>query len=188
MSAREAQHPFEPGFKRTFYVYYTRKELLHAGSDVMRSVGRVIEQACDLGPMVARGRPEEPDMIYLAVMEDGAQRGGVFVRNSGTEEKTGVNVRGPMQDADALVKMGEQAVLHLAAAMKDRDHAMAMAELAVLKALSDGALPEADLPIPEGVHRERLVEELANKEKVIRACEGGYERTDLGDRMLEALA
>ena len=69
MSAREAQHPFEPGFKRTFYVYYTRKELLHAGSDVMRSVGRVIEQACTLGPMTPRGRPEEPDMIYLAVMK-----------------------------------------------------------------------------------------------------------------------
>ena len=89
---------------------------------------------------------------------------------------------------DELVRIGEQAMLHLAAAMKDRDHPMAKAELIVLQALSKGPLPEAELPIPAGVHRERLLEELANKEKVIRVCDGGYERTDLGDRMLEALA
>jgi hypothetical protein len=35
------------------------------------------------------------------------------------------------------------------------------------------------------VHRERLLEELANKEKVIRAVPAGYELTPLGTRMLE---
>ena len=68
-------------------------------------LAKVIEEACDLGPvMELRGRPEEPDMLYLAVMEEGSQRAGIFVRNSGTEEKTGVNVRGPVEDGDALCR------------------------------------------------------------------------------------
>jgi hypothetical protein len=131
--------------------------------------------------------PEEPDMLYLAVDgEDGTQRAGIFVRNSGTEEKTGVNVRGMTADAAALRAVGEQALLYLASRMKAHDHPMARAEKAVLEALSNGPCAAGDLPIPEGVHRERLLHELAHKEKVIRADDGDFERTERGTSMLEA--
>ena len=120
--------------------------------------------------------------------EGDAQRAGIFVRNSGTEEKTGVNVRGSLEDAEALVAVGEAAALYLAREMKDRDHAMARAEKGVLEALADGPRAAGELPIPDDVHRERLLEEMANKEKVIRACAAGFERTQLGTRMLEAWA
>lgn len=126
-------------------------------------------------------------MLYLAVNDAaGRQRAGIFVRNSGTEEKTGVNVRGAREDADELVRIGEAAVLYLAREMKDLDHAMARAERAVLEALAAGPRARDELPIPEGVHAERLLEEMANKEKVIRAGPDGYARTELGRRMLEA--
>jgi phosphomannomutase len=185
LGPREAHRPFPPGFKKSFYVYYTRKELLYEGSEVCRGVAGVIARASS-HPTVAKPCPEEPDMLYLAIPgEDGRQRGGVFVRNSGTEEKTGVNVRGPAEDAPELVSIGEAACLYLARAMKDREHPMARAERAVLEALAKGPLPAERLPVPEGVHRERLLEEMANKEKVVRATPQGYERTDLGTRMLE---
>jgi len=187
LAPREAHRPFPPGFKRTFYVYYTQKDLLRAGSGVFAGVEAVIRGACQLGRIEPRPRPEEPDMLYLAVLDDaGRQRAGIFVRNSGTEEKTGVNVRGSREDADALVRVGEEALVHLAREMKNRAHPMARAEKAVLEALAQGPRAAAGLPVPDGVHRERLLEELANKEKVIRACPGGYERTELGRRMLEA--
>jgi len=194
LEPREAHRPFPPGFKRTFYVYYTNKELLAAGSEVFSGVREVVERACaqaGLEPTEVRARPEEPDMMYIAVLDPGGgQRAGIFVRNSGTEEKTGVNVRGSLEDADALTRIGAAAAVYLAGAMKDRGHPMAVAEKAVLEALADGPRP-ADglldgLPVPEGVHHERLLEELANKEKVIRLGFGGWERTELGARMLEA--
>jgi hypothetical protein len=189
LKAREAARPFPRGFKKTFYVYYTRKELLRQGGEVFRGVEELIRRACKLGKVVAQPRPEEPDMLYLAVMgADGRQRAGIFVRNSGTEEKTGVNVRGTLEDSAELVRVGEEAILHIARAMKDRGHPMARAERAVLEALRPGARAAAALPVPGGVHRERLLEELANKEKVIRACPAGYELTPLGARMLEAWA
>ncbi len=184
LSTREAARPFPRGFKKTFYVYYTKKELLRQGAEVFKGVEDVIRRACRLGAVVEESRPEEPDMLYLAVRgADGRQRAGIFVRNSGTEEKTGVNVRGTLEDAQDLVRAGEEAIVYLARALKDRGHAMARAERAILEALRAG--PAASPPVPEGVHRERLLEELANKEKVIRATQAGYELTPLGARMLE---
>jgi phosphomannomutase len=189
LKAREAARPFPRGFKKSFYVYYTRKELLREGGDAFRGVEEVIRGACTLGEVSARPRPEEPDMLYLAVLGgDGTQRAGIFVRNSGTEEKTGVNVRGTLEDAAELARIGEEALVYVARALKDRGHPMAVAERAVLEALRAGPLAADALPVPEGVHRERLLEELANKEKVIRASAKGYELTPLGSRMLEAWA
>ena len=186
LSPRDAHRPFEPGFKQTFYVYYTDKGRLSEESPVFRGVGQVIERACTLGPTTPQPRPEERDMLYLAVNDGERQRAGIFVRNSGTEEKTGVNVRGAREDGDELVRVGEAALLFLAREMKDVDHPMACAERAVLEALAGGPRARDELPIPDGIHAERLLDEMANKEKVIRACPDGYERTELGQRMLEA--
>ena len=187
LSPRAAHRPFEPGFKRTYYVYYTRKELFSRGSEAFEGVREVIVANCGLGTIEARPRPEEPDMLYLAVLdEEGGQQAGVFVRNSGTEEKTGVNVRGKAEAAGALERAGEAAAVYLASVLKDKDHPMARAERAVLEILDEGCLPGAELPIPGEVHRERLLEEMAHKEQVIRACAGGYERTPWGARLLEA--
>jgi len=161
LSAAEAHHPFVPGFKRTFYVYYTDKARLSAGSDVFEGVAAAIEAACTLGPVRRVVHEAEPDMLYLAIeADDGTQRAGIFVRNSGTEEKTGVNVRGSDEDADALAAMGEVALLYLSAHIKDHDHAMAQAERAILELLADGVVATDALPVPDGVHRERLLLEL----------------------------
>ncbi|MHC4953396.1 MAG: hypothetical protein ACYTGZ_05855 [Planctomycetota bacterium] len=186
MDAADAHRPFAPGFKRTFYVYYTDKPSLSAGSEVFEGVAAAIEEACTLGPVRRVVHEEEPEMLYLAVNgDDGTQRAGIFVRNSGTEEKTGVNVRGSMEDKQALSDIGESALLYLSARMKDHTHAMARAERAILEALGNGAVAADALPVPDDVHRERLLMELEHKEQVIRAVNGGYERTERGRRMLE---
>ncbi|MGH7162822.1 MAG: hypothetical protein ACREID_05000, partial [Planctomycetota bacterium] len=187
MPPREAHRPFPPGFKKTFHLCYTHKELWRRGSPAFLEVERAIAQSCALGRVEPVVHDEEPDMLYLAVRDAaGRQRAGIFVRNSGTEDKTGVNVRGTREDAAALAAMGEAALLRLARTIKDTAHPMARAERAVLEALAGGPLPAGALPIPPGVARERLLEELANKEKVIRPCAGGYERTELGAKAMEA--
>ena len=172
-------------------MYYTLKELLARGSDVFESSAAVIADACAAGPLGKVERiefDEEPDMLYLSLAgASGTRRAGIFVRNSGTEEKTGVNVRGSRADAEALTAVGEAALIHLAGAMKDGGHAMARAERAVLEARGAGPRGVDELPVPEDVHKERLLQELANKERVIElVAEGRYARTSLGERMLEA--
>ena len=65
--------------------------------------------------------------------------------------------------------------------MKAHDHPMAKAERAILEALGSGTT----FTVPGDVHEERLLLELEHKEKVIRAVDGGYERTDRGTNMLK---
>ena len=62
---------------------------------------------------------------------------------------------------------------------------MAQAERAILETLANGPVAKSALPIPDGVLGERLLMELEHKEQVIRARNGGYERTERGRRMLE---
>ena len=186
MEASASAHPFEPGFKRSFYVYYTRQQLLARGSDAFWGAARVIEDACQMGPVEMLSFEEEPDMLYMSIGDgSGGQRAGVFVRNSGTELKTGVSVRGCLEDKAEFTAIGEAAVLYLAETMKDNDYPMAQAEREILEVLENGPVPSAELPIRKNVNQERLLVELASREKVIKLTEKGYERTPLGSRMLE---
>jgi len=45
-------------------------------------------------------------------------RGCVFVRNSGTEDKTGINVRGSINDSERLIYIGERVMEYLIPEMK----------------------------------------------------------------------
>ena len=53
---------------------------------------------------------EDRDMLYISLASSKGNQAGVFVRNSGTENKISVNLRGAKGDASALKAIGEQAV------------------------------------------------------------------------------
>ena len=146
----------------------------------------MIESAADLGPIEVKVFDEDPGMLYLAFGDgSGGQRAGIFVRNSGTEEKTGVNVRGSQEDKEALTAIGEAAILYLGGKMMNHDHPLAQAELEVLKALNNGPVPKDDLPMGADIPRNRLLVEVADRQHLVHLTEKGYERTPLGSRMLE---
>ena len=46
-------------------------------------------------------------MLYIALGSKKSENAAVFVRNSGTENKIGVNLRGPMESASKLKSIGE---------------------------------------------------------------------------------
>ena len=132
-------------------------------------------------------------MLYLAVDgDDGTQRAGIFVRNSGTEEKTGVNVRGHGRGRRrAASRSARQALLYLARphegsrriAMAQRGEARSSRQLA-------GGPRDADRPCPSRATctKERLLLELEpTRRRSFAAVDGGYERTERGaTAMLES--
>src|SRR3989338_1443119 len=101
--------PFEHGLKKTFYIYKTDKSRLSKGTELWEKLEGFIKNICmeQFGNSVElslKVRDEEPDMIYMAIYDKGKQpplspfdkgdlRGCIFVRNSGTEDKTGINMR-----------------------------------------------------------------------------------------------
>ena len=187
MRTADTHWPFSPGLKRNFSIYYVRKERFYHNSVIYERVASVIEGACDWGVVERMVFDEEPEMLYLAVRDTaGRQLAAIFVRNSGTEEKIGVYVRGRQEDAAVLTSIGTAATAYLTTAMKDGDHPMVKAEKKVLKALQGGPLSLSECPVSKDVDMDRLFIEMADREMVIQATPHGFELTNLRSKILEA--
>lgn len=174
--------PFKPGFKETLYVYYIKKELFHNDSAIWKKVKKsVLDDARAIG---FKGRivkfPEDPDMLYISLTPANEKNptAGVFVRNSGTENKISVNLRGDKKAARQLKTLGENAIRLLLGALKDTEDHYYKLELDVLSQVATNTLPE-DRLILEKHSRTRLLAEMG-KQKLIELTAKGYRLTTRG--------
>ena len=195
---RRLHHPFEPGFKQTMPVYYTAREKLRSGSEVHVELESMLKRegaerlGGELEAELVR-REEEPGMIYLAFNDtsspDGEPltRAAVFIRNSGTEEKTSIYLRGDRKYQEVLIELGEILVVALSGLMKRQEGAYARAEAAVLARLRD--LGDATLQQLSDLLREvdpqRLLVEMSIKQRLLRAAGDKLALTELGQRIIE---
>ena len=185
-TAKEIHQPFRLGFKRNFVVYYVRKGLFHHGSEVYEDIARVITAESHLGQVERVAFDDEPDLLYLAMRDAaGHQNAAVFVRNSGTEDRTTVSVRGRLEDSDTLTSIGIAAAGYIAGAMKDRANPMALAEQEVLTVLKEGPRLADDCPTNEGIDKERLFREMVSHGLITQTQLLEFQATPLGLKMLE---
>ena len=126
-------------------------------------------------------------MLYLGAYDaDERLCAGVFVRNSGTEEKTGINVRGRAMMAAALDGVGEAALRVVMRELKDADHPYARAERRLLERLARSApCEEAEMlalvtELDDAINGERLIDEMEKKQELLRRTAEGYSLTPLG--------
>lgn len=173
--------PFKPGFKETLYVYYIRKELFYKDSLIWKKVRRSIladARTANFKGSISRF-PEDPDMLYVTLKSNTDERtAGVFVRNSGTENKISVNLRGDKKDARSLKKIGENAVRLLFEALKDSGDHYYKLELDVLSQMALEPVPDNRL-ILEKRSRTRLLTEM-EKQHLIELTDKGYRLTSRG--------
>lgn len=174
--------PYKPGFKETLYVYYIKKELFHKDSATWKKVKRSL--LSDIKTIGFKGRivnfPEDPDMLYISLTPtDGKDpTAGVFVRNSGTENKISVNLRGDKKAARVLKQIGENALRLLLGSIKDTQDHYYKLELDVLSQIAASTLPEGRL-ILDKHSRTRLLAEMG-KQKLIELTAKGYRLTPRG--------
>lgn len=174
--------PFKPGFKGTLYVYYIKKELFHKDSVIWKKIKQSLSG--DAKIIGFKGRvvnfPEDPDMLYISLTPEGEKNptAGIFVRNSGTENKISVNLRGNNKDAKELKKIGENAIRLLLGALKDTGDHHYKLELDVLSQIAPGALPEDRLVLDKH-SRTRVLAEMG-KQKLIELTAKGYRLTARG--------
>ncbi len=173
--------PFKPGYKATLYVYHIDKLRFANGTDLWKRVRRtILTTGRDLGFKGAAQRfPEDPDMLYLTLKPGvDADPAAVFVRNSGTENKISVNLRGAKKQAKPLNAIGEAVLRLLLAQMKDTGDRYYKLELDVLSQIAGGPVPENKLKVNKGV-RHRLLSEMG-KQGLIQLIEAGYRLTPRG--------
>lgn len=165
------RRPFPPGFKATLYAYYVKKELFYKNSPLWRKVRRAIESAAGGAPEKLKLFSEDPDMLYLSYANLGGSPAAVFVRNSGTENKIGVNLRGGKRAASRLNAMGESAIRLLLAEMKDPADAYFQEEIKLLGQLAAGPRPEAEIDVAEHA-RTRLIAEMGKQGLIEKTARG----------------
>lgn len=175
-------NPFPPGFKETLYVYYIRKELFRRNSAVWKRVkGTILEEGKRMGYLGKTVNfPEDRDMLYLSLNSGtaGGSTAAVFVRNSGTENKISVNLRGGRKDSRSLKRIGEMAIRILLSALKDPENHYYKLELDVLSQVAGHPVPEDQLAL-DARSRTRLLTEMG-KQNLIRLTPGGHGLTPRG--------
>ena len=185
-TSKEIHQPFRSGFKRNSVVYHVRKELFYSGSEVYKGVERLIAAEVHLGQVEEVAFDDELDLLYLAVRDAaGRQNAAVFVRNSGTEDRTVVSVRGRLEDSEALTSIGILAAGYIAGSMKDRTHPIALAEQEVLATLKEGPRLFEDCSVNEEVDKERLFREMVSHGLITQTKPLEFQTTPLGLKMLE---
>lgn len=176
--------PFARGYFKSLYVYYVDKTLWARGGAVWREVEAALRAALARSwPDAAVEEmifPEEQDMLYLKVVERGAHAASVFIRNSGTEDKTGVNLRGRRGDGVRLAAVGEEAARALMLKLKDKNSVMGRAERQLLLAAKDGGAPERPVAGLDAREYERLLLETGVKQGLLDRPASGARLTERG--------
>ena len=171
------EKPFAPGFKGTRYAYYIHQEKFSNGSAVWHRVRQCILKAGREYGYRGRVIPfrEDKDMLYISLVSAKGAQAGVFVRNSGTENKISVNLRGAKGDASALKAIGEQAVRILFTELKNQDNHHYKIELDLLSRIAAQPLQETQVT---GSAQQVLRE--MEKQKLVQLTAKGWRLTPLG--------
>ena len=121
---------------------------------------------------------EDPDMLYISLNSKNGARAAIFIRNSGTENKIGINLRGSKKNAAKLKSIGQKCVKILLSSMKDHENQLYKLEQDIFKQLIHGPVPKANLKLKK-IKSCRVLSEMA-KQGLIRLTKKGYGLTPLG--------
>ena len=189
---RRAHDPTVRGFKASAYTYFSNQAALKprrlARARLAAELGRLVKAAFPLDSRIrARYFPEEPELLYLEARVNREVRAAAFVRNSGTEDKTGAHVRGSRKDERRLRQLLDKLALLLQIRVKQFSKPGAQATLRLLAAVRDQQLPEAarDAQSEAGA----LLKVLQQKEGLIAGDgAGGLSLTPRGQALLELMS
>ncbi|MBT3352095.1 MAG: hypothetical protein HN400_12500, partial [Nitrospinaceae bacterium] len=137
--------PFPRGYKKTLYAYHVDRRRFEPGGEAWEAARAALETGAKDLPHGTSTRwaplEDDPSVLYLAVDDsEGRPAAAIYVRNSGTERKIGVVLRGPVAWRAALYTVGQAVLNSLLPRMKDEADPNARAEAALLLRLSEGAL------------------------------------------------
>ena len=171
------ERPFAPGFKGTRYAYYVHQAKFANGSAVWRQVRQCILKAGRERGYRCRvvSFREDRDMLYISLVSSKGNQAGVFVRNSGTENKISVNLRGAKGDASALKAIGEQAVRILFKNLKDQKNRHYKIEWELLNRIATQPIKESGIKTAD----QQVLREMA-KQKLVKPSIKGWRITPLG--------
>ncbi len=181
--------PFTAGIKKTYYSYYIDKSrLLPEGrfrEEMKETLSREFRKRFpDSHSIEFPVFKEEKEMLYGSILQNQKQCGAVFIRNSGTEDKCALYLRGETGLLDCLTSMGTELHLKLLLGMKNADHEFLDFEIKLLQALGNQESIKSLLEQSSDLPVERIIKEIEFKEGLIEKSDGEYNLTEKGARFI----
>ncbi|KMQ52959.1 N-acetylglucosamine-1-P-mutase [Chitinispirillum alkaliphilum] len=122
--------PFEPGVSKTSYVYFVDKSKFYKNSEIWNKckeqIVSEIEELKELGKLdselgIRFEDKEDPNVLYASLVDGQGVQGCIFLRNSGTEDKSAVYVKGTSKLKEPLFLIGKKLQLSQTAVMKNKN-------------------------------------------------------------------
>jgi phosphoglucosamine mutase len=144
LSFEKIFRPFEQGFSRTFYAFFVDKSKFYRGSGVWKDDAAIVERQVKVlkkeGGLPAAARlvqedKEDPNVLYFSLVEKKEILGCVFMRNSGTEDKTATYVKGRPSLQTALLSIGRAVQENHLRQLKNKNRLEYVHEVFIMNAL-----------------------------------------------------
>ena len=172
------------GYSKSLPIYHVDKKLLDPGSGF-----RSLLQDFILETLVGKKiglewihRPEEPQMLFGTCREKGLPVFSLFIRNSGTEDKLSLYLRGRSEIRDMLERIGSMIYGYLLKNVKDYSKPAAQAERYILTQLNDSSCSWEELHKPEHLQTssEEIFRLMHARQSLIRLIDTRWELTRWG--------
>jgi phosphoglucosamine mutase len=132
--------PFKPGFSKTYYVFFVDKTLYYRESSIWNKDKQLVEAAVKEKLPQATIKyedKEDANVLYMNILMGDKLIGVFFMRNSGTEDKNAVYVKGSEEFEKILCEIGANVQKMHTLEMKNKNRAEYQYEQAVLKCLGE---------------------------------------------------
>ncbi|MDC0188479.1 hypothetical protein OAJ61_01625 [bacterium] len=181
-------NPYPSGYQKSLQVYYVDKSLLCEDSVNRKQLQQLLLQNSNWPEMETKidQNPQEPQMLMIRVFQHNLPVAMVYVRNSGTEDKLGLYLRGSNKLAEQLDSLAKKVYCYLMISFKNKKNLMARAEKSILHSLIHDTCENIELIEPEfeKVPLDRLLNEMSTRQKLIEKVKGIWRITDLGRTLI----
>ena len=181
-------NPYPSGYQKSLQVYYVDKSLLCEESVMRKQLQDLLLENLNWSEMEIKidQNQQEPQMLMIRVFQHNLPVAMVYVRNSGTEDKLALYLRGSCKFSEQLDSLAKNVYSHLMISFKNKNSLMARAEQSILHSLSHETRQTVELKRQEfgEVPIDRLLHEMSSRQKLIKKDKGMWCITDLGRTLI----
>ena len=176
--------PYPSGYQKSLQVYYVDKSLLCEESVKRKQLQELFLENLKWSEMeiIIDKNKQEPQMLLIRVLQNNSPVAMVYVRNSGTEDKLALYLRGRSKLTEQLDSLAKKVYSYLLISFKNKKGLMARAEQLILHSLCHETRQTIKLnghefeKVPIG----RLLHEMSSRQKLIKKDKKMWCITDLG--------
>ena len=178
------KNPFPKGYKKSLQVYYVDKSLLNKNSSVRKELIDRLKLYSKWPNVKVKFEKlfEEPEMVFFRSFHNEKCVASLFIRNSGTEEKMAIYLRGIEKLAPYLDELAEKIYPFLLSSFKNKKSLMAQSERLILERLKEGPKDEKTLIHSEfqSISFDRLLHEMSSRQNLIEKNGNNWKITNIG--------